>query len=390
MNRLSVVLIAKNEEHNLPRAISSVTEVADEIVVVDTGSEDRTVDIAKEMGAKVFHFPWVDDFSAARNYAVDQASGDWILWLDADEALLPESVALIRPCVENKKALAYYVLRRDLVDADKPELFTEMWQLRLFRNRPDMRFRGRCHPDFHPTANEIANAEGLTVEPSEIRLVHYGYVGGLRLKKLERSANLLELELRDRPGRLYYMIEYGRTLLLLGDRRAERVIFEAAQALAPSLEDQEPPLPLAAALLETLLQFPSKQLPEGYTRARMESAAMRWFPDSAPLNWLFARRAFQKEDFASAEKHLERLVWMGRTGQYDRHIGFHPEIIGDDAKLNYAVSLVRQAKLSEAETVFNELLDSPSRKKEAKANLKTIRNLKNRYSAAKKKRKKHR
>src|SRR5882724_11685213 len=89
---LSVCFIARNEEKNLPRALASVRGIADEVIVADTGSTDRTVEIAKESGAIVCHFPWCDDFSAARNFAISHARGDWILWMDADEELLPESV----------------------------------------------------------------------------------------------------------------------------------------------------------------------------------------------------------------------------------------------------------------------------------------------------------
>jgi glycosyltransferase involved in cell wall biosynthesis len=80
-------MIVKNEEKNIERALSWGKGVVWEQIVVDTGSEDRTVELAEAMGAKVFHFPWIDDFSAAKNYAVDQAQGNWIAFLDADEYL---------------------------------------------------------------------------------------------------------------------------------------------------------------------------------------------------------------------------------------------------------------------------------------------------------------
>jgi glycosyltransferase involved in cell wall biosynthesis len=84
-------LIAKNEERFLPQCLRSVRALASQIVVVDTGSTDRTVDIAREFGAEVHSFSWCDDFSAARNAALEHATGDWILILDADEELKPEA-----------------------------------------------------------------------------------------------------------------------------------------------------------------------------------------------------------------------------------------------------------------------------------------------------------
>src|SRR5205823_1109121 len=83
--QLSVCLIVKNEERFLAQSLKSVREIAQQIVVVDTGSTDRTVEIAKEFGAEVHSFTWCDDFSAARNVALEHATGDWVLALDADE-----------------------------------------------------------------------------------------------------------------------------------------------------------------------------------------------------------------------------------------------------------------------------------------------------------------
>ena len=193
---LSVCLIARNEESSLPRALQSVRAVAGEIIVADTGSTDRTEQVARDSGAVVCHFPWCEDFSAARNFAVSQARGDWIFWLDADEELLPGSADELRSCIARDDALAYFVRRQDLQRADRLDYYTMMWQLRLFRRRDDLRFLGRCHPHFHPDIEDIADLTGLRINPSSVTLRHYGYVGELRESKLRRGARLLELELR--------------------------------------------------------------------------------------------------------------------------------------------------------------------------------------------------
>ena len=88
--RLSQCMIVKNEEKNIRRALSWGKEIMWEQIVVDTGSTDQTVSIAMEMGAKVFHFQWIDDFASAKNYAIEKAQGDWIVFLDADEYLSPQ------------------------------------------------------------------------------------------------------------------------------------------------------------------------------------------------------------------------------------------------------------------------------------------------------------
>ena len=88
--RISQCMIVKNEEKNIERALSWGKEIMWEQIVVDTGSTDQTVEIAEQMGAKIYHFDWIDDFAAAKNFAIKQASGDWIVFLDADEYMLPE------------------------------------------------------------------------------------------------------------------------------------------------------------------------------------------------------------------------------------------------------------------------------------------------------------
>ena len=96
MPRLSICLITKNEEAHLARCLESVRGLHDDLVVVDTGSSDRTVDIARAFGARLFEFAWQDDFSRARNFCIEQAAGDWILSLDADESIALRDHAVIR------------------------------------------------------------------------------------------------------------------------------------------------------------------------------------------------------------------------------------------------------------------------------------------------------
>ena len=97
---ISQCMIVKNEEKNIRRALSWGKDIMCEQIVVDTGSSDRTVEIAREMGAKIFSFPWINDFAAAKNFAIDQAKGDWIAFLDADESFTPEDAAKIPEILE--------------------------------------------------------------------------------------------------------------------------------------------------------------------------------------------------------------------------------------------------------------------------------------------------
>src|ERR1043165_7712525 len=105
MTKLSLALIVKNEARCLARCLESVRGILDEIVVVDTGSTDDTASIAKRYGAKISNFAWKDDFSIARNFALEQATGDWILVLDADENASPALCQEILAFVRTKNAI---------------------------------------------------------------------------------------------------------------------------------------------------------------------------------------------------------------------------------------------------------------------------------------------
>lgn len=377
---LTVCMIARNEAANLPRSLASVRGVADEVVVVDTGSTDATREVAARHGARVGEFAWCDDFGAARNAALELATCEWVFWLDADEALLAGSDGDVREALAREDALGHHVTRRDLADARDPSVFSRMWQLRLFRNDPALRFRGRCHPDFHPPISEVARQRGMVVGVAGVEIEHWGYLGGRRAEKLRRARRLLELELRDRPGQLSYMTELFRTQKELGDLDGAagtlRLLLEEIEGLT-GLE-RAPDASLALTL-ETLMQLPAGVAGGGWTPERAAELAERWFPDSPPLLWLRAQRDFAGERLGDAAAKLRRLIEMGRTGAYDYSCGFDPRIIGEDAALNLGACLIRMGRLDEAEEALGPIARGGVRREQAAANLRVIAELRQRF-----------
>jgi hypothetical protein len=376
---LSVCLIAKNEEANIGRVLSSFKGVADECVVTDTGSTDSTVQIAADLGARVFHYQWQDDLSAARNHCYKQAQGDWIFWVDCDESLLPESVEQVRRCLRREDVFAFLILRQDLVDLDRPDLYSEMWLPRLFRNHRDIHLVGRHHEQFVPPLTDLAEREGMTVEMSEIRIRHTGFAGPRRNEKFRRDIRLLELELQDRPGSLYYQIELYRTLLLTGDERWRCVFAEAVDNLKPFVDAKTPPFPLVSLLLETLLQLPESEQPAGMTQGQIQVLAGRWFPRSAPLVWILAKQDYERGRFESAELRLRQLIQMGQEHSYDRWVGFDPHIFAEEAHVNLAACLIRQAKLNEATEILESLLSNEKYHQVALKNLNVINEIQRKH-----------
>lgn len=375
MPTLSVCLIAKNEERNLPRALASVADVADEIIVTDTGSTDATQKIAGQFGVRTAQFPWCDDFAAAHNFCKGLATSDWILMLDADEELLSESRDELLRSLEVEKILAYSLLRQDLADAARPDFFTEMWQTRLYRNLPEIRFIGRCHHHFDPPLEKLAAQRGWELHPSNIRLRHYGYVAQLRPEKLQRAARLLQLELRDRPGQFYYLVELGLTLLLQSDPAGHERLAEAAQMIADGAVQPSSQNAQLAMLLEYIIA--NRNLPVSFPISQDQARKLvgQYFFNSVPLLWQLAQHEHAAGRFADCARRLEKIIRLGESQSYDRFVSFDPAIMGDAARLNLAVCLVRMGHLDEARKRLQAILNSPTHGRQAADNLKEINRL---------------
>jgi hypothetical protein len=355
---LSVCLLTRNEERHIARALRSVAGLADEVVVADTASRDRTAQIAADLGARVLQFPWEDDFASGRNFALEHATGDWVLWLNASEELLPSSHQAVRECMARDGVFGYFVLVQQPLGDDRPDAFAEAQDLRLFRRRPDLAFVGRLHPAPTPAAVEAVRRDGQAVAACAVTLRSAEPASERSEAKLRWTVRLLELELRDRPGQLHYLIEYGRTLLLLNDPRGHAVLAEAAEQVLAARDAPAAPALKVQLLLEYLLDTPPDAPRGRLTRDEAEGLALRWFPASPPLLYKCAEGAFRRGDYRRAKGLLERLVHLGRTGSYDRSRAFDPGLVGDDALINLAACYQQLGELYWAERCYRKLLGS--------------------------------
>jgi glycosyltransferase involved in cell wall biosynthesis len=162
---LSLCMIVKNEELNLANCLNSVRDLSPELILVDTGSTDATLSIAAQYGSSIVPFDFTPiDFSAARNYALARANGNWILVLDADEMLQPSAVPLLRSLVEANRQAGYFVERIN----HSPGFTATDHVVRLFPNDPRFRYRGRVHE----TIDAAILASGAPLLQTEIRIDH--------------------------------------------------------------------------------------------------------------------------------------------------------------------------------------------------------------------------
>ncbi|MCX5813476.1 MAG: glycosyltransferase [Proteobacteria bacterium] len=201
---LSVCMIVKNEEENLPVALASVRGVADELIVVDTGSKDRTVEIARRFGAKVFHFDWCDDFSAARNESLRHATKDYIMWLDGDDEFQSNHPGELREVLKMHRGKAFHFLVQLLFENRKDEYY----QVRLFPRRKDILFEGRVHEQ----PNYSLRRSGIPTLTTQLRIVHHGYNSPDNIvQKLERNLKILEAEQAEKKGDIIVRFFRART-----------------------------------------------------------------------------------------------------------------------------------------------------------------------------------
>jgi len=162
----------KNEKNSLPRCLSSIKAIADEIIVVDTGSTDESICIASEYGGLVFFYKWANDFSSARNYCLDKASSDWILVLDADEELDEKSLHLLKRKLQNPDTDAYLLSVRSLMQ-QQHEFLDKCLQLRLFRNNVNYRYKGNINEQVLDSILE--HNPGAVIKTAEdIIILHHG------------------------------------------------------------------------------------------------------------------------------------------------------------------------------------------------------------------------
>jgi len=200
---ISLVIIAKDEANSIERAILSAKGIVDEIIVIDTGSKDNTVQIAKQNGAFVFHFDWSENFSEVRNFAISKASKDWILTIDADEIIEQFDKDILYN--SNKKIGGYLVNIKNYLNQQND--FTTHKYTRVFFNNKNFHYSGRIHEQIR----ESIEQQGFEIAESTILIEHFGYIQTSE-EKLLRNLKLLDLDLLDNPSDYFTLYHKAQTL----------------------------------------------------------------------------------------------------------------------------------------------------------------------------------
>lgn len=235
---ISLCMIARNEDQHIGRCLASVCRYVDEMVVVDTGSADETPQIAQQWGARVYRTTWENDFSKARNLSLDKSGGDWVLFLDCDEELMPGSGEMLRQVVQREEMEAYFAL---VVNQTGGGGSLEIPSIRLFRNRNCFRFEGKIHEQIVPSIVKHYGREAI--EHSEIRIMHHGYnaqMVNMAVKARRNLSILLQYEESEKNGFYYYNL--GSEYLRLNQPEQAVINFERAVEETPAHQGYAPML----------------------------------------------------------------------------------------------------------------------------------------------------
>ena len=210
---ISLCMIVRDNAKTLGPCLESIKPCVDEMIVVDTGSIDNTPVIAERLGARVFHSPWQDSFSTARNESLRHARGRWIFWMDSDDTITPENGRKLRALAQHAAdpSILGYVAQ---VHCPGPGPVghldvTIVDHVKLFRNRPDLRFTGRIHEQILPAIR----AAGGEVAWTDLFVTHSGvdHSPSAQERKNERDLKLLNLELQEQPNHPFTLFNLGMT-----------------------------------------------------------------------------------------------------------------------------------------------------------------------------------
>ncbi|EHQ87536.1 glycosyltransferase [Desulfosporosinus youngiae] len=299
---VSLCMIVKNEEDCVLAAIRSVRNLTDELIIVDTGSTDNTRELVLAAGVKLFHLEWTKDFSAARNFALEQAASNWIIVLDADEVLETIDPQAFYELLTDSQVEGYFLRIKNYLDSTISESCDQV--VRLFRNRLDYRFEGAIHEQVAPSILKANNGGGLASVP--ITIHHYGYLRDClnSKEKFSRNSEIITQELKlnpDNPFLLYCLgLEYYQQDSILEGLNHLKKALTRMSGNEGYFEDALLSIALGYLRLEKsdlLIDFLGK--------------ALSMYPGQADFFCLRGFAYFQQSNYCQAVADFERALGIG-------------------------------------------------------------------------------
>ena len=349
--RISQCMIVKDEEKNIRRALSWGKDIMWEQIVVDTGSKDQTPEIAARMGATVYHFSWIDDFAAAKNYAIQKAKGDWIVFLDADEYMRPEDTKKLVRYLESLQKSRYHGLLTSWIQVDGSEAILQDetgeekeklklhksikadgtagvalsgTQVRIFRNLERICYQGRIHEKLY-----VKNGSFFCKDVSrELAVYHTGYTPSEmeEKKKVERNLYLVKKELEDHPGDYKLMSYLGDSYFQQKNQEEAAKWYQQAVSFMPKTISEDS---IQGALIFKHLLLIYMDFGDEKAAIRVYEEGIRRFPKEGDYDYLMGKKYVEWKQFEKGAYHLQRAIGlMEQYGSGSRSILLAHNLIG--------------------------------------------------------------
>jgi tetratricopeptide (TPR) repeat protein len=335
--RVSATLIVRNEAAFIEDCLASLVDFVDEIVLVDTGSSDDTLQKARRYPVSFHSFPWCDDFSAARNYAIEQASGEWILYIDADERLEVPDPDLWNDVLADDRKAAWKLRLYPRVG------WTPYAELRLFRNDPRIRFCGVIHESMHDDVQDVCRKDGREIGYCDIVLQHVGYESD-QSHKLSRNIPLLKTYVTHDPERVYCWWHLGDMFELSGDEGRAADAWRKGIEAARGQTDRPYPLSNSLPFVSLIMLQYSRGLPAD----DLLEEALRLFPQQLFLQWLGCQLAVERGEGERVRAQLETLAAIDPDTFYDPQVSYDRALFAHACRESLALCHFRAGRYSEA------------------------------------------
>lgn len=349
---LSLCMIVRDSARTLAACLESIRPWVDEIIVVDTGSQDDTRDIALRYSARLFEFPWCDDFSAARNESIRHATGQWLFWMDSDDTIDEANGRKLRSLVDgphSEGTLGYVmqVVCPGLAGAGSRDV-TVVDHIKLFRNLPQLRFEFRIHEQLLPSIRRMGGDVGWT----DIAVVHSGsdQTPTGRQRKYERDLRILALELEERPNHPFALFNMGMTYSDMGEHtRAAEYLERSLKASTSSESHVRKVHALLVHCFDQLGDFPQAE--------RVCRRGLADYPDDPELQFRLGKLSHQTGKLDDARVAFRRVL----ASRGDRHFtSIDRGVLGYKARFNLALVYQAAKQLDLAEYELRRALDEES------------------------------
>jgi tetratricopeptide (TPR) repeat protein len=335
-------MIVRDEQDFLPGCLVSLAGAVDEIVIVDTGSRDATIEIANNTAnVRLLHHPWTGDFAAARNKGLDAVRSQWVLYIDADERLNLPSGGMLGDYID-AEALAGLVRFRPKTG------YTRYREWRLFRSDPRLRFEGRIHETVEPVIRAISAREGLPIQQTDAEIDHLGYDGG-QSHKHARNLSLLEEAVRTDPERAYLWLHLTETLAAIG--RLEEAKTAALAGLAAAMRRPSDKQRAAASLITQFLA--RRAIADGEDPLALVEDGLARLPEDHALAFLHGRALLAAGQPEEALAIARRLAAIDPDALTARMLAFDRRIFEEQACELAAVAALRLGRRAEAAAWFD-------------------------------------